>query len=150
MQDYNGPGRSDPPSQVGWSDVIDRLRQQPTTQGMSCDALRMVMGIRLLAVCNRMGRDPLVELVQRFGNIEAARSFIAFADCVGNAWPEPVRVMRPCCHLASPDEFTIAAMADMARSGNRVRFETNLSGFVSARHYEDLFDRAVRTVAAFY
>jgi len=149
VQHKDEQGRSEYIRQITRSAVIEGLRQRPVTRGMSCDALRMVMGIRLLAICNRAGQDPLLELIQRFGNIEAAKRFIDFADNVGKAWPEPVRVMRPCYPISSPDEFTIAGMADAARSGNRVRFENNLSGFVSPEYYEAMFDRAARAVAAF-
>jgi hypothetical protein len=48
----------------------------------------------------------------------------------------------------SPDEATVAAMARAATAGDSAAFGDALTGFVSAEHYEHLFEASVRAVAA--
>ena len=109
--------------------------------------LRTVSATRLLAVCSRSGSDPLIELARRFGNCASARTYLEFAELVATFWPEDVQVMRPCCSLLSPDEMTIARMADHAASGDRAGFSAMLEGFVRADRHDPLYERTTEMVA---
>jgi hypothetical protein len=127
--------------------ILEQLRCPPPVQDLSYAGLRTVSAIRLLAICGKAGRDPLLELTQRFGRITTAKAFIAFADQVGSFWPGDVQVMRPCARLLSPDEATLAQMADAALAGDREGFRRVLSGFVRADRHDRLYDRAAQMVS---
>ncbi|WP_377923079.1 hypothetical protein [Alteraurantiacibacter palmitatis] len=107
-----------------------------------------VRAIRILAAHSSRGSDPLPDLLRHLGSVDAVRSLIAFADAAGNAWPERVQVLRPCCGLASPDEVTLAAMVAAAARANRWDFGHQLAGFIPSAHHDALFDLAVRLAAS--
>ncbi len=136
------------PASLAPAITIARLAQVPSLCDQAAIGQVVVRSVRLLAVTSRKGRDPLPHLVQRFASIEAAQTFIAFADRLGTCWPERVTVLRPCCGLLSPDEVTIAALAVQARSGNRDGFSRQLAGLVKPDRHDGLFDLAVRMVAS--
>lgn len=102
----------------------------------------------MLAAHSSRGSDPLPDLLRHLGSVDAVRCLIGFADAAGNAWPERVQVLRPCCGLASPDEVTLAAIVSAAAGGNRWVFGHQLAGFVSPAHHDALFDLAVRLAAS--
>ncbi len=136
------------PASLAPAIAIARLAQVPRLCDQEAIGQVVVRSVRLLAVTSRKGRDPLPHLVQRFASIEAAQTFIAFADRLGTCWPERVTVLRPCCGLLSPDEATIAALATQAMSGNRDGFAGQLAGLVRPDRHDGLFDLAVRMVAS--
>ncbi|RIV82916.1 DNA-directed RNA polymerase subunit beta' [Aurantiacibacter xanthus] len=126
---------------------VARLAQPVPLANLSWIALRTVSATRLIAVCARGGRDPLVELTQRLGDVTTARVFLYFANLVGAYWPEDVQVMRPCCCILSPDEMTLALMADCAATGRREEFSAVLDGFVRSDRHEELYDRTTVMIA---
>lgn len=126
---------------------VARLVQPTPLASLSWIALRTVSATRLIAVCARGGRDPLVELTRRLGDVTTARVFLHFANLVGAYWPEDVQVMRPCCCVLSPDEMTLAVMADCAASGSREDFSAVLDGFVRTDRHEELYDRTTVMIA---
>lgn len=127
--------------------TIERLHRLPAIEDLSCLGYRTVSAIRLLAVCGKAERDPLVELTRRFGSVTAAKAFLDFADLAGDWWPERVAVMRPCCRVLSHDETAIAAMADCAGRGDRSGFEAVLEGFVRSDRHERLFASAAQAAS---
>lgn len=127
--------------------TVDRLQQPARREALDFTGLAMVGSIRLLALCVRVGRDPLPELVQRFGGLETTRAFLAFADAVGTCWPDRVQVLRPCCGHLSPDEHTLATLAQHALAGDRAGFYRQIDGFVRADRHDRLFDLAAHMAA---
>lgn len=127
--------------------TIELLRRPPGIEDLSCLGYRTISAIRLMAVCGKVERDPVVELTRRFGSVTAAKTFLDFADLAGACWPERVAVMRPCCRILSHDEATLAAMADCAGRGDRAGFEAALAGFVRPDRHERLFASAAQAMA---
>lgn len=128
-------------------DHIARLRAPLLLQHQTCNSYRIIMALRLMAVCNRSGHDPLPLLAHRLANVGAARAVLAFADQVGMCWPENVQVMRPCCGALSHDEWTIGLLADAAAAGQRNQFSAILDGLVRQSRHERLYDLAKAAVA---
>lgn len=128
--------------------LVDRLAKPPRLADCGPLGLAMVRAIRMLAAHSSRGSDPLPDLLRYLGSVDAVRCLIGFADVAGNAWPERVQVLRPCCGLASPDEVTLAAMVMAASRADRWAFGHQLAGFVAPVHHDALFDAAVRLAAS--
>lgn len=128
-------------------DHIARLQAPLLLQHQTCNSYRITMALRLMAVCNCSGHDPLPLLAHRLANVGAARAVIAFADHVGMCWPENVQVMRPCCGALSHDEWTIGLLADAAATGQRNQFSAILDGLVRQSRHKRLYDLAKAAVA---
>lgn len=133
---------SSPLAHAARTAIIDAMREPPRTQDLTMTGLKAVMATRLLAVCNTSSHDPLLELTRRFACITTAKAFIAFANDIGACWPENVKVLRPCCGLVSPDEMTIARLADHARMGNRPAFGQIIDGLIRTDRHDRLYTSA--------
>jgi len=107
----------------------------------------MISSFRLLALCAKAGRDPLLELTHRYACLTTAKAFLDFADAIGACWPENVTVARPCCPVLTPDEATIVSMVDAARSGRREGFDAAIDGFVRRERHDRLYVRATAYAA---
>ena len=139
--------RSETPVSTQSSAAIDRLRMPPMIMHQSVAAYQIIMSLRLVAVCSRSNHDALPHLAQRFASVTAAKAVIAFADQVGNSWPENVQVMRPCCPAITHDEFTVGLLTDAAIAGRRDVFSNIIEGLVRPGQYDQLFERAKAAVA---
>ncbi|KLE32244.1 hypothetical protein AAW01_09660 [Aurantiacibacter gangjinensis] len=122
--------------------------QMPTMPYRSAVQMRVVLGIRWMALCSRRGHDPVVELTQRLGSVTAAKAFLDFADLAGRCWPDTVQVMRPCCVQMTADETVFAGMADAAARADRDAFGTVLAGLIRHDRHEALYQAAVAAVAS--
>ncbi len=130
------------------STITARLAQALDIRALSVSAVHVVMAMRLCVLCAKTGHDPLPRLIERFGSALAARRFRVVVEMIGDAWPDPVLVCRPCCGALSPDEAMIAEMAMAAAAGDQPRFNAvsreMLGGDARNRLFISLaaFDRA--------
>tara|TARA_E500000305_G_scaffold22969_1_gene17338 strand:+ start:125 stop:532 length:408 start_codon:yes stop_codon:yes gene_type:complete len=124
------------------SATVAQLMATPMTADLSFTGARIVADFRLLALCAKARRDPVLELLQRNACLTTAKAFLDLADTIGACWPENVTVARPCCPVVTPDEATIANMVDAARAGERERFSGQIDGFVRADRHDRLYARA--------
>ena len=129
-------------------DVLGRLFRVGDIRRLSLAGLHLVMAMRLFALFERAGRDPLEELSQRFGSVSAAIAMVDLADQIVQCWPERYHASRPCCLAMTPDEWTVAHLCSAVEAGSRARFVAVLDGFVRRDRHDRLFDAAVRIVAA--
>ncbi len=129
-------------------DVLGSLFRIGDVRRLSLAGLHLVMAMRLFALFERAGRDPLVELSQRFGSVSAALAMVDLADQIGQCWPERYQSSRPCCLSMTPDEWTVSQLCSAVEAGSRGRFVAALDGFVRRDRHDRLFDAAVRIVAA--
>jgi len=127
--------------------IIQSMSTPPGIQSLSYLALKTIAATRLLAVSSKLGRDPLLELSQRFSCITTAKAFLGFADCAGGYWPQAVQVLRPCCRVISPDEWTFAQMVDAAAKADRDGFARVLEGFVRSDRHETLYEHTLKMAA---
>lgn len=129
------------------SAIVRQLAEPQRLSHQSTHATRIVMAIRLIAVCANKRHDPVGELTCRLGSVPAARAVLEFADYAGKCWPGNVQVFRPCCWGVSPDESVLVAMADAAIAGDRTAFSCALDGFIRADRHERLYEHAMEAVA---
>ncbi len=152
MPEPASPFRRPPPlsTRPARQAVIDALREQPRRSALGFTGQATLAAFRLLALCSRAGRDPIVELARHFGCLETTRAFLAFADRAGHCWPDRVLVLRPCCIGISPDEQTLVGMAELALAGDREGFGALLHGFIRADRHDGLFAHAAHMAAALH
>jgi hypothetical protein len=127
---------------------IARLQQAPHITDCGPLAGRFVHALRLIALHERLGRDPVPELAVRLGNIEVAAKALILAQTIAESWPENVHVSRFCCRLLSHDEATIGAFVDAAAAGDRRAFEAALAGLIRPDRMHRLWDGALALVGA--
>ena len=131
-----------------FSATIAALARPADLRALSLQGLQLVMAMRMCALFEAAGRDPILELTTRFRSVTAARSVLELAEAVRRCWPESFMVHRPCCLALSTDEHTLAAMIRAVGGRNSAAFHDTLQGLVRADRLEHLHDVTVRAVAA--
>lgn len=128
--------------------VIAALAAPPRIEQCGPIAGRFIHALRLIAVHDRVGRDPVPELANRLGSVDVAAKALILAQAIAATWPENIAVSRFCCRLMSHDEATIGAFVDAAAAGDRRRFEAALDGLVRAERAHCLWDAALALASA--
>ncbi|MEE4200973.1 DNA-directed RNA polymerase subunit beta' [Erythrobacter sp.] len=111
-------------------------------------AARFVYALRLIAVHERAGRDPVPELAARLGSVIVAAKALTLAQAITTCWPDDIHLSRFCCGWLSHDEATIAQLVEAAAARDRARGDRALEGFVRRRRIERLWIAASELVIA--
>jgi hypothetical protein len=128
--------------------TIAALAAPPRIEALGPIAGRFIHALRLIALHERLGRDPVPELAVRLGSVAVAAKALILTHAVSASWPENIHVSRFCCQLLSHDEMTIGAMVDAAAHGDRIGFEAVIAGLIRAERMHRLWDGALALVAA--
>ena len=128
--------------------IIERLAQPPRVETLGPFAGRFLHALRLIALHERVGRDPVPELAARLGSIEVAAKALMFAQTIAASWPENVHVSRFCCRALSHDEATLGALVDAAAQRNRTIAEQALEGLLRPERMHRLWEAALALIAA--
>lgn len=128
--------------------VIAALATPPRVERLGPIAGRFIHALRLIAVHDRLGRDPVPELAVRLGSVEIAAKALIMAQTIAAGWPENIAVSRFCCRLLSHDEATIGAFIDAAAAGDRRGFEMALDGLIRPERAHRLWESALALAAA--
>jgi hypothetical protein len=128
--------------------IIAALAAPPRVERLGPVAGRFVHALRLIAVHERMGRDPVPELANRLGSVEVAAKALILAQAIAATWPENIHVSRFCCRLMSHDEATIGAFVDAAAECDRRGFEAALDGLIRPERAHRLWEAALALAAA--
>jgi hypothetical protein len=139
--------RQQPPSAITQS-IIAALAAPPRVEALGPIGGRFVHALRLIALHERMGRDPVPELAVRMGGVDVAAKALTLAQAISASWPDNIAVSRFCCRLLSHDEATIGAFVDAAAAGDRVSFEGALSGLIRSDRMHRLWEGAMALTAA--
>ena len=139
--------RHQPPSGTAQS-IIAALAEPPRLESLGPVAGRFLHALRLIALHERMGRDPVPELAVRLGSVEVAAKALILAHAISASWPENIHVSRFCCRLMSHDEATIGAFVDAAATGDRVGYEAALTGLIRPERMPRLWEGALALTAA--
>jgi len=129
-------------------DIIARLAAAPRVEALGPIGARFVHALRLIALHERLGRDPVPELAVRLGSVEIAAKSLIFAQTISASWPENIHVSRFCCRLLSHDEVTIGGLVDAAARRDRAGFEDAVAGLVRPERWHRLWDGALALIAA--
>lgn len=142
------PQRPQPTSANADAQVIAALAVPPRIDTLGPVAGRFVHALRLIALHERVGRDPVPELSLRMGGVELAAKALILSHAIAASWPENIHVSRFCCRLLSHDEATIGAFVDAAARCDRNGFEAALEGLVRPERMHRLWEGALALVAA--
>lgn len=134
-------------SSTRFSALIESLGRSQDVRGLTLKGLHVTMAMRLCALFDAAGRDPVPDLARRYRSIEAACAVHGLAMTVRQVWPEPFMVNRPCCLAMTPDETTLAALARAAVNGRREAFSDAITGFVRTDRHEALYNATIHAVA---
>lgn len=93
--------------------IIASLAAPPRLQTLGPIAGRFIHALRLIALHERMGRDPVPELAARLGSVEVAARALILAQTISASWPENIHVSRFCCGLLNHDEADPSAPLSM-------------------------------------
>lgn len=130
-----------------FSRTVESLRRAHDVRGLTLTGLHMTMAMRLCALFDSAGRDPLPDLARRYHSIEAACAVHGLVQTIKQVWPEPFMVNRPCCLAMTPDEVTLSALVRAALSGDRQGFAQVVDGFVRADRCSALYEATIHAVA---
>ncbi len=128
--------------------TIAALAVPPRIETMGPTAGRFLHALRLIALHDRMDRDPVPELAANLGSVDVAARALILAQAIAASWPENIVISRFCCRLMSHDEATIGAFVDAAAHGDRAGFEAALSGLIRADRAHRLWESALALAAA--
>ena len=107
---------------------LQRLFEQPSVlQDIPICEARLVMALRIAVVAESLGPDAPSLVAERLGGARQANDFSLVLAAMGEAWPEPFKVARPCCQKLSWDEQTCAVMFRYAALNDRARFDRLLA-----------------------
>jgi hypothetical protein len=136
------------PSATTARQTIAALAAPPRIERLGPVAGRFIHALRLIALYERAGRDPVPELAVKLGGVEIAAKALMLAHTISAVWPENIHVSRFCCRLLSHDEATIGAFVDAASQGDRVGFEAAITGLIRQDRAPRLWEAALALAAA--
>jgi hypothetical protein len=120
--------------------TIARLMQPPRLADRHPLAARTIHAMRLIALHDRVGRDPVPELTARLGGIGKAAKVLAFAQAIKSVWPEDIHISPFCCGLLSHDEATFCSMVEAVAGRDRGAFDHAVEGLVKTGRLDRLWN----------
>ncbi|MEO1731754.1 MAG: DNA-directed RNA polymerase subunit beta' [Pseudomonadota bacterium] len=128
--------------------AISALKEPPRISSHGAIAARFLYSLRLIALHERAGRDPVPELAVRLGGVDIAAKALALSQAITSTWPENIHVSRFCCQFLTHDEATIASLIDRASQRDRPGFEEHVAGLIRPERIHRLWDGVLALVAA--
>jgi|TARA_B110001454_G_scaffold181602_1_gene175717 hypothetical protein len=105
---------------IWWQDLLDR----PMDLGSaSLIEAKLVVALRIAIFAHKSGADPAPHVAARLGSVTLSNQLSLVLEAMGQAWPDPFSVSRPCCGRLSPDETMFIGMVRSAMRGNRASFD---------------------------
>ncbi len=103
-----------------WQDMLDRPAELGSATLVEA---RLVVALRIAVFAHKSGTDPAPHVAARLGSTALSNQLSLVVEAMGQAWPEPFSVSRPCSARLSPDETMFVAMVRSAARGNRAAFD---------------------------
>ncbi|WP_298305752.1 DNA-directed RNA polymerase subunit beta' [uncultured Erythrobacter sp.] len=128
--------------------TIAGLAEPRLMQSLNPIAARFVYSLRLIALHQRMKRDPVPELAIRLNSVDVAVKTLGLSQTVSATWPENLHVSRFCCCKLTHDEATAASMIEGALDRDRTAFERATAGLIRPDRAERLWDSVLALVEA--
>ncbi|MEM6859077.1 MAG: DNA-directed RNA polymerase subunit beta' [Pseudomonadota bacterium] len=130
------------------SRIIEDMAQPVQLSSLGPIAGRFIYSLRLIALHERVKRDPVPELTVRLGGVEIAAKSLSLSQAITATWPENIHVSRFCCQLLTHDEATIGALIDCAEQRDRSGFEAQVHGLIRPEREHRLWDAVLALVMA--
>ena len=107
---------------------------------------RMLLALRISVPLRQQGHDAIAEVTHYLGSPARSHRFLLMVEVLAAAWPEPFRIARPCCPVATFDESTMVNLLRLGAVGNRPAFDQIIADMIAGDARERLYDAMV----AFY
>jgi hypothetical protein len=111
-------------------------------------AHRLIRALRIAALAKSSGVDPQSRIGELLGGAEPTRAFGLLLAAMGQAWPDPLVVFRPCCQRLTHDEAALLAMLHHVRNGDRPAFDALLADLIGSDARDYLYCASVRLATA--
>jgi len=105
---------------IWWQQLLDRPADLRAASQLEA---RLVVALRIAVFAHTSGQDPGPHVAARLGSSILSNQLSLVIEAMGQAWPEPFSVSRPCCGRLSPDETMFVGMMRSAIRGNRAAFD---------------------------
>lgn len=135
-------------SSLDTASIITSLAEPRALCALGPLAGRFIHSLRLVALHERVKRDPVPELTARLGGVEIAAKALALSQAITASWPENIHVSRFCCQRLTHDEATIGAMIDAVCQRDRPTFDQQVEGLIRRERSDRLWEAALDLVAA--
>jgi len=119
--------------------IIADLAEVPRIGSLGPIAARFIYSLRLIAIHDRVRRDPIPELATQLASVDAAAKSLALTQGIAMVWPETIHVSRFCCGALTFDEATIGAMIDAGAARDRPAFAVALQGLLRHERIDALW-----------
>lgn len=133
---------------IDMSALIQELAEPVTLSMLGPIAKRFIYSLRLIALHDRVKRDPVPELTVRLGSVEIAAKSLALSQTVAATWPENIHISRFCCQRLTHDEATIGALIDCAGQRDRPGFEAEVEGLIRPERVHRLWEGVLALIGA--
>lgn len=110
---------------------------------------RLIMALRQSVLHGKARSCPMRSIVPLLGGVGQANAFLKIVRVMGDIWPEPVRVMRPCSSRLSFDEDLLIALIDRAVHRDIGGFDAMLGDMIGRAERSRLFGEMLAFAAAF-
>lgn len=128
--------------------TIAQLGERPRIDRLGPIAARFLYSLRLIALHERVGRDPVPELWVRLGSVETAAKALALSQAITSTWPENIQMSCFCSPVLTHDEATIGALVECAAGRDRAGFEEQIEGLIRPARVHRLWEAVLALVAA--
>lgn len=98
------------------------LAATPKLSVLPAAHIRIIVAMRIAILAWSKGQDPKPYLIRQIGDERAAGHFAHIIELIGDCWPEPVAVHRPCCSHVSYDEMLVLDLTTAAVQGKADHF----------------------------
>ncbi|NQX93954.1 MAG: DNA-directed RNA polymerase subunit beta' [Erythrobacter sp.] len=133
---------------IDTSAILEKMAEPVLLFSLSPVAARFIHALRLIALHERVKRDPVPELAMRLGALDVAAKALALSQTVAATWPENVHVSRFCCQRLTHDEATIGTLIELTWSRDRAGFGAQIEGLIRPERVDRLWEAVLDLVAA--
>lgn len=128
--------------------ILARLAEPARLSQLGVIAARFVVSLRLIALHERVKRDPVPELAASLGGVEIAAKSLILSQAIASVWPETIHISRFCCQRLTHDEATIGALVERAWRRDLTGFEQQVEGLIRPERVHRLWDAALALALA--
>lgn len=111
------------------------LSQIPSVQ------VRVIIAMRVAVMAHAQNQDVHSYLKQQIGGELAAKRFAHVMEAMGDCWPKPISVHRPCCANTSYDEMLMIDLITAVVQEDQQYFDGLLSEMLSSSERRKVHER---------
>ena len=122
---------------------------EKTLASMGQAQRRLVIALRQCVMHGKARSCPMRSISLLLGGTGRGKAFLRIVREMGESWPEPVRVLRPCSGKLTYDEALLIEMIDRAVHRDIAGFDKLLQDMLDRDRRSRLFGEILAFAAAF-